>query len=289
MTVTVDRHGVLGPYAAESASRLERSVAEGVNSLEQSPETIDINFRTAISLVRARLAVDPEAEALPTWEAVTTALQLGSLYFRLGTPGTVGPVVERVARKERTVPLPAQDQRRQPNFRYWLNAFYLAVVCRDGPRANALCEVPVALMREAPFHFDEYLPNWVDALQSYCVGRPDLGEKLTAAIQLSDPAMLRVVDGDTMNKVLYPPINLFYLFLRDKREEFGPALVDALKLHKSFWSSDEDMVNDSSGFFSLPLLAMACLAHDAGFPIDVESPYIPHFLLSGEWVGEFPT
>ncbi|NEA38300.1 immunity 49 family protein [Streptomyces sp. SID11385] len=289
MTVTVDRHGVLGPYAAEAASRLERTVAEGVDSLEQSPEMIDMDFRTSLSLVRARLAIDPEASELPTWEAVTTALQLGSLYFRLGMPGAVGPVVERVARVERTVPLPAEDQRRQPNFRYWLNAFYLAVVCRDGPRAEALCEVPVALMREAPFRFDEYLPNWVGALQAYCVGRPDLGERLTAAIQLSHPSVLRVVDGDTMNKVLYPPINLFYLFLRDKREEFGPALVDALKLHKSFWSADEDMVNDASGFSSLPLLAMACLARDAGFPIDVESPYIPHFLLSGEWVGEFPT
>ncbi|MYQ56933.1 hypothetical protein GTY68_06730 [Streptomyces sp. SID4926] len=54
-------------------------------------------------------------------------------------------------------------------------------------------------------------------------------------------------------------------------------------------AEDAESPEDTAGFFSLPLLAMACLAHDAGFPIDVESPYIPRFLLSGEWVGEFPT
>ncbi|MEU6443012.1 immunity 49 family protein [Streptomyces sp. NPDC047046] len=285
----ISRHGVLGPYAAELASDLEKEVAEDAESLERSPGMIDGCFRNSVTWVESRLAIDPEAAELPTWKAVTTALQLGSLYFRLGAPDAVGPVVERVARVERSVPLPAEDQRRKPNFSYWQDAFYLAVVCRDGPRANALSEVPVALMREAPFHFDEYLPNWVGALQAYCVGRPDLVEKLTAAIQLSHPSVLRVADGDTMNKVLYPPINLFYLFLRNKRDEFGPALVDALKLHRSFWSADEDRVDDISGFYSLPLLAIACLAYDAGFPIDVESPYIPHFLLSGEWVGEFPT
>ncbi|MFJ4434993.1 immunity 49 family protein [Streptomyces sp. NPDC088923] len=285
----IARHGILGPYAVDAASRMEHGVAEAVDSLERSPGMIDAYFLKSITSTEFRLALDPEAAELPTWKAVTTALQLGSLYFRLGAPDAVGPVVERVARVERSVPLPAEDQRRRPNFSYWQDAFYLAVVCRDGPRANALSEVPVALMREAPFHFDEYLPNWVDALQAYCVGRSDLAEKLTAAIQLSHPSVLRVADGDTMNKVLYPPINLFYLFLRNKRDEFGPALVDALKLHRSFWSADEDRVNDISGFYSLPLLAIACLAHDAGFPIDVESPYIPHFLLSGEWVGEFPT
>ncbi|MEU6443009.1 immunity 49 family protein [Streptomyces sp. NPDC047046] len=285
----IARHGVLGPYAAELASDLEKEVAEDVESLERCPGMIDAYFRSSISWMRARLAIDPEGAELPTWKAVTTATQLGSLYFRLGAPNAVGPVVERVARVERSVPLPGEGQRRKPNFGYWLDAFFLAVVCRDGPRADALCEIPVALMREAPFCFDEYLPNWVDALQSYCVGRSDLAEKLTAAIQLSHPSVLRVVDGETMNKVLYPPINLFYLFLRDKREEFGPALIDALKLHKSYWSANEDSVKGIAGFFSLPLLAMACLARDAGFPIDVESPYIPHFLLSGEWVGEFPT
>ncbi|WP_078660702.1 Imm49 family immunity protein [Streptomyces sp. NRRL B-24484] len=46
---------------------------------------------------------------------------------------------------------------------------------------------------------------------------------------------------------------------------------------------------DTTGLVAPAPLAMACLAHDAGMPIDVESEYLPHHLLRGTWVGEFPT
>ncbi|ESU48014.1 hypothetical protein P376_4005 [Streptomyces sp. HCCB10043] len=36
-------------------------------------------------------------------------------------------------------------------------------------------------------------------------------------------------------------------------------------------------------------LAMACFALDAGFPVEVESDYLPKHLLQRTWIGEFPT
>ncbi|MFB7596059.1 Imm49 family immunity protein [Streptomyces sp. NPDC056160] len=38
-----------------------------------------------------------------------------------------------------------------------------------------------------------------------------------------------------------------------------------------------------------PPLAIACIAHDAGMPIEVESEYLPIALLGRNWCGEFPT
>ncbi|WP_332112167.1 Imm49 family immunity protein [Streptomyces gossypiisoli] len=38
-----------------------------------------------------------------------------------------------------------------------------------------------------------------------------------------------------------------------------------------------------------PPLAMACFAHDAGIPIEVESEYLPATLLGRNWLGEFQT
>lgn len=35
--------------------------------------------------------------------------------------------------------------------------------------------------------------------------------------------------------------------------------------------------------------AVACLACDAGFPIEVESEYLPIRLLDRSWLGEFDT
>nr|WP_232108086.1 immunity 49 family protein [Streptomyces gossypiisoli] len=34
---------------------------------------------------------------------------------------------------------------------------------------------------------------------------------------------------------------------------------------------------------------MACFAHDAGIPIEVESEYLPATLLGRNWLGEFQT
>ncbi|MGW7594442.1 Imm49 family immunity protein [Streptomyces rubiginosohelvolus] len=36
-------------------------------------------------------------------------------------------------------------------------------------------------------------------------------------------------------------------------------------------------------------MAITCLAFDAGFPIEVESDYLPAHLLNRSWVGEFTT
>ncbi|MFF8787787.1 Imm49 family immunity protein [Streptomyces sp. NPDC015125] len=44
-----------------------------------------------------------------------------------------------------------------------------------------------------------------------------------------------------------------------------------------------------SGLVALAPLAMACIAHDAGIPIEVESEYLPAVLIKCNWCGEFPT
>ncbi|MGA5166236.1 Imm49 family immunity protein [Streptomyces lavendulocolor] len=42
-------------------------------------------------------------------------------------------------------------------------------------------------------------------------------------------------------------------------------------------------------YLALGPLAIACLAYDAGFPIEVESEYLPKHLLTHGWLGEYPT
>ncbi|MFG2568711.1 immunity 49 family protein, partial [Streptomyces sp. NPDC048567] len=69
----------------------------------------------------------------------------------------------------------------------------------------------------------------------------------------------------------------------------GPALAEALQLHKAYWTLNEDRATDVDGSIALGPLAIACLAHDADFPLDIESDYLPKHLLQRTWIGEFPT
>jgi hypothetical protein len=114
-------------------------------------------------------------------------------------------------------------------------------------------------------------------------------EKLTATFEASNSSVARNAPRDLLDGVLYPPINLFYHFVRKDEEGFSPALVEALKLHRLYWTLNEDREADIDGSIALGPLAIACLAYDGEIPIEVESDYLPKHLLQHSWLGEFPT
>ena len=62
-----------------------------------------------------------------------------------------------------------------------------------------------------------------------------------------------------------------------------------LEWHKEYWTADEKMAAKVSGLVALGPLAIACLAYDEGTPIEVESGYLPKYLLERGRVGDFPT
>ncbi|MFF3893316.1 immunity 49 family protein [Streptomyces sp. NPDC001812] len=230
---------------------------------------------------------DPTVDKLETWEAWVMAMQVGSALFASATaPG--GSTVEcMIGHEVRTIP--AVGITHFTDAGTWLEAFWLAVVCRDQVRMTQLCEVPIKTLRASGAVFEEHIYHWVDALQAYWLERPGLGDKLVAAFDATDPDRLRFLDRETMLKVLYPPINLFYRFIGQDPDQFNEALVQALQLHREYWTASEERQETSEGDIPLAILALTCLAHDAGRPIEVESEYLPQHLLKRSWLGEFPT
>ncbi|MGW3421326.1 immunity 49 family protein [Streptomyces phaeochromogenes] len=288
MTVKVPRHGSPGPDDEEYANALGMGLADTIESLEQSPDMFNTALSEAILYVNARLAVNPDASGIDTWEAAVSAMQVGSALFASAS-ATEGTVECRIDHELRTIP--ATGPQFASNAGNWLTAFWLAIVCRDQTRMNQLSEVPVDLLRASASgaEVDAYMYHWVDALQTYWLERPGLVGKLIAAIEASHPDVARIADRDLLQKILYQPINLFHRFLRKDHAGFNEALLEALQLHKAYWTVDEDREESVEGYLALGPLAVTCLAYDAGFPIDVESDYIPSELLNRAWLGEFPT
>ncbi|MFH8220284.1 immunity 49 family protein [Streptomyces sp. NPDC018057] len=198
-----------------------------------------------------------------------------------------GTVECRVDRKMRS--LPAVGPLSTASAGAWLAAFWLAVICRERQRMTELCEIPLERLRAPEGQYDEYIYHWVDTLQTYWLRRPGLVEKLTATFEASDPSVATIAPRDLLQGILYPPINLFYHFVRRDEEGFTPALVDALKPHQMYWTLNEDRAADIDGSIALGPLAIACLAYDGKMPVGVESEYLPRHLLQHDWLGEFPT
>ncbi|MEV0370623.1 immunity 49 family protein [Streptomyces sp. NPDC050636] len=287
MTVVIARHGVPGGPDAESfAERLDAHLVKGIDCLEESTAVIASTFSTAVLSLRAHCVIDPRAAAVETWEAAVNAMQVGSALFAV-TGMSEGAVQCRINRKLRT--LPAIGPQSTADAGNWLTAFWLAVICREQQRMTQLCEIPLDRLRSPEGQYDEYIYHWVDMLQTYWLRRPGLAEKLTATLRASDPAVARIAPQDLLQGLLYPPINLFYHFVRRDVEGFSPALVEALKLHKTYWTMDEARETDIDGSIALGPLAIACLAYDGDIPIEVESEYLPKHLLQHGWLGEFPT
>ncbi|MGW2539859.1 immunity 49 family protein [Kitasatospora sp. NPDC001574] len=286
MTVTVERHLVPRPDAEAFADRQSQAVSGRVDRLERSAESIDFAFSTAVLAFQSHIAGDPEGSRLETWQAAVVAMQLGDALFAVtGTDeGTVECFIED---KQRTVQ--AIGLRKFANAGNWFSAFWLAVICRDRQRMTRLAEIPLERLRAAEGAYDEFVFHWVDVQQTYWLRRPELVEKLTAAFATATPEASPNTPVDALQGIMYPPLNLFYHFVRGRKEEFGPALAEALNLHKAYWTLDEDRATDVDGALPLGPFAMACLAYDGKFPVGVESGYLPKYILERFWYGEFPT
>ncbi|MGW7366466.1 immunity 49 family protein [Streptomyces sp. NPDC054841] len=287
MATTVPRHGYSTDDVPEALKALDEAVTWMLSEFEGSDTVRAQVLSTTLTLAKAHCAKDPEATKFETWEAWVTAMQTGSALFSAVTAGAGSTVTVRIKGQEKA--LPATGPRSHLNPGTWVTSFFLAMVCRENERLNKLAQVPVSLLRESGAVFDEYIYSWVETLQSFWLGRQDVGDKLVAAVDGTSPEAARYADPELMAKILYPPVILFYRYLRQDHEEFDIALADALRWHKEYWTATEDRAMSTDGLVALGPLAVACLARDAGFPIDIESEYLPKSLLEFAWVGEIDT
>ncbi|AXE88399.1 immunity 49 family protein [Streptomyces sp. Go-475] len=284
MVTTVPRHEYPTDDVPDTLDALGETTNWILAEFAESPVLRPQALSTALTLAQQRCAVDPQAVRFETWEAWVTAMQTGSALFAAATAPEGASITCRIKEQEQT--LPATGPESYLNAGTWVTAFYLAMICRDNDRLHRLAEVPISFLRESGAVFDEYIYSWVEALQSFWLGRPDVGDKLIAAVDGTGPEALRYADADLMSKILYPPMILLYRVIRRDPAEFNKALADALRWHKAYWTADLDRATSADGLVALGPLAMACLARDQGITVEIESEYLPKALLEYAWIGE---
>ncbi|MFF4324621.1 immunity 49 family protein [Streptomyces sp. NPDC001568] len=284
MTVIVESHAAPEPASADWVRRQDDRLVRSIEQLAERPVNLDLVWSQVNLHVQSRTLVDPSATELTTWETVVDAAQLGSALFR--TAGmTEGTTQCRIHHAMRTLPATGPNHEARPSS--WLRAFWYAIITRDQPRMTELCELPLDVLRASGADHDDYLYHWVATLQAYWLKRPELVEELTATFDRSHPDVAVIAGREYIQHLAYPPINLFYKFLRKDEDGFHTALVEALELHKQYWTTTPERTEDIDGRVPVAILAVACLAYDGGIPVRVESAYLPEHLLRRSWVGEF--
>ncbi|MEU1435874.1 immunity 49 family protein [Streptomyces sp. NPDC005786] len=288
MTTRIPRHDFRTDDATEAMKPVVAAAQEAIEGIETSEDDRYDALAFALGAAKWQCLLDPEASELVTWESWVRAMQVGSALFVAGTTQE-STVACRVGTLDEVRTLPGTGPQDYLHAGNWLTSFYLAVICRENDRVKQLAQVPVPFLRASGAEFDEYVYTWIETLQHLWFGRPQTWDSLVSAIQGTAPEQARIASTELMLKILYPPLELFQLYLRRENQAFTDSLATALTWHKEYWTADEARSLSGDGLVALGPLAIACMAYDADMPIDIESAYLPKHLLQRSWIGEFPT
>ena len=281
--LTVARHAVDPQTAKSDVDLAVEYLPKFIGLVSTSIDAVGSVMTYALSEAANRAVADPQAAEVETWHSVVVAMQAGSAIFTLG--GRRAGEVEFDLR-DQMVRAAATGPTMYSNAETWLKAMWLAMICRDRGRIDMLAAVPFELLNEFGTEYDNYVHEWVRAFQTYWRQDGELGEAVLRAMRATDPAALRFAGEEAVLRLHYPAIELFFLLSTRDDARFNESLARALDLHKRYWTATEERSRNRNGFVAWPLLAMACLAVDLGVQIEVESDYLPKYLLEGERVGE---
>ncbi|MCK8679481.1 immunity 49 family protein [Streptomyces lichenis] len=263
---------------------MESSLSYSLEKIETSHNSRADALMESLNVALVRCVGDPRAGLLETWESWLLTMQVHSAVFAAADPEQE-TVTCRIRQEERD--LATTGPQTYLNADTWLDAFYLAMICREAARLDMLARIPVSFLRDFGGAMDEYTYAWVETLQSFWLRREDLSTHLVRAVDLSAAEHARVIDADEMTQLRYPPIMMLYRYLRNDSAGFNDALADAINWHKDYWTADEDRTENIHGVVALAPLAIACLAKANGLPVEVQTEYLPDALLDFAWRGEF--
>ncbi|MFC9972279.1 Imm49 family immunity protein [Spirillospora sp. NPDC127200] len=222
-----------------------------------------------------RSVLDPRAEDVLQWSELVLACQAAANAFRVAAAPPGAEVELTLGDVAGTVPSvgPTGDTRAYE----YLRALSLAFVVRDGAALADLGAVGDAVIGAHPDLADRV--RYARALRAYVNGedpRPDLDRALAGGNGTDHWECLR-----------HPPARLLDRLVEDDPDGFNEALAQALELYRQYHSVGE-RADDPDNQVALDVLGLACLAHDRGRPVAVESDYLPRRLVEGAWRGTPP-
>jgi hypothetical protein len=165
----------------------------------------------------------------------------------------------------------------------WLNAFFSAVVSRNGSGIRTLCQVPEPIHKNANLKPDHFDLAFVRAMKGLYNPDENIGQLLVDAMEASDPEAIDKDRIDYASSILLPQLPLYRCILSSDQEEFNEKLGQAVLRHKDYWGSKERK-RSKEGWIALPLVAAGSMAFDnKRFEMTFETDYLPSWLVRGEF------
>ncbi|MFE3192749.1 immunity 49 family protein [Nocardia sp. NPDC059240] len=284
VTERVSRHTIGRSDLHDLSGRFQQILVQLLPKLANMPDKVAPLISRAETQFGVLLADDPDAATLETRRAAQLSAQLATGLFRITSrhaSGSTEPVELRFG--DTTYRLPSGENHGAHQGK-WLFAFCWARIARDDDAAGILARYPMSRLRATGDGglSDEFNHDWVGILQkAWLEGPVSVADRTPALDTTSEFGAQRIVDH-----LLRPPMEVFDAIASNDTTRFNRELANALELHRSFFDSTE-WRNDPAGFVSIPLLGLACWAHDTHMRLEVESEYIPaYFIEAPDWMSD---
>lgn len=278
----VPRHEISVDSARTQVETLQRLIESALEDVGTDPDALSAARRRALMRFEYLLVLDPAAGKEETWQAAVFASQTANAVFAR-TSKSEDTIRYQLGDREYELPVLGPNHHATPVD--WLTAAWLAVITRSEQRIAALCKVGKYTLRGSGAQVEDYVHPWVETLQRYLGGEQVPPALLESVIDLTAPEQAKFATRDYMLFVAYPPANILFRILRGTAEQFNEALTQATTAHRDYWRQT-DLADNPDGFIALAVLAMAIRGRDDGFPVEVESDYLPKNLVDGTWAGE---
>lgn len=170
---------------------------------------------------------------------------------------------------------------------HWLETYFFNLITRDTKANTILCKIPLNLLDECCEEAPQHFLFAAQAIQEMMARKPEAQRTLKAAMAGTVAPDRDDEETETGTHLWHPAYQCLQAMLTRSSDDLTEALSRGAQRHKEYYISDEERQRDSNGYFSLPLTAIASLAHDLKIPFDVESDFIPTTFVSGEIIKHF--
>ena len=174
-----------------------------------------------------------------------------------------------------------------------LKALSMATIARDKEKQKIIADSPLYLweMKEENLNNGNFVTCFLLLMKEYYSNKTfneELFEKSQQYVILNKSE----IGPDIKQKFWIYYMNEFLIALKslaaDNEAEFNQNLIKAIKAHQEVWSQKKalnrggtSLCRSNEGFLSWDCTALAAMAYDKGWKLEVESDYMPGFMVDG--------
>jgi hypothetical protein len=275
----------------------EKDIADEVKTIhERLPRMVKKLKENPLSIVQA-IASDLQFLAISdsivlhrseseTYEHLYYTLQFGINHFKLAI--NPGKTVELNIGNSTLVDATGFETNDFIAATNWQTCFYIASILRDTTSLDFLRTVPKSFMEKSVIIAGEIDYAVVDVLKAMSA-KQGLNEAIKKFHETRQRTKYESILRENFdNHLTLPLISVIEALNVADAKIFNERLKDALAKHHDFYKEEKEGMGlpyDRFGWISFMLIAVCSYAHDRGIKIEIESDYLPMWLVRGDFKG----